>query len=288
MRGRNGPGLQHKPKNKPARGRSSLPSTSDEESGITNAEDVAELQRLIAEVRKEQKKPKKAKLASTPSVAELDDKEDEEEDNELEEEEQALRAMQHEDESSEGLDVAAEETTSRQDRTANEAQAMRALAAELSLPDFEQSFALQLEEGEEAFPANVEDDKLRESAFASLARRAVSEGRAELRRLKLPFARPHDFLAEMLKSDDHMARVKRRILFEQEKIRVVEARKAAARNRKRNKEVKKARAGQRSEQKAKASSLSASFRDRNNVNGNSKRLKKAARPGKSKRMKSGK
>lgn len=41
----------------------------------------------------------------------------------------------------------------------------------------------------------------------------------------MPHRRPDDYFAEMLKSDDHMARVKDKLLFEQKKMSAVEARK---------------------------------------------------------------
>jgi len=39
---------------------------------------------------------------------------------------------------------------------------------------------------------------------------------------KLPISRPDDFLAEMLKSDEHMAKIKSRILKQQLKIKSFE------------------------------------------------------------------
>ena len=44
-------------------------------------------------------------------------------------------------------------------------------------------------------------------------------------KMGLPHRRPTDFLAEMLKSDDHMARVKQRLVFEQQKMDAFEQRK---------------------------------------------------------------
>ena len=54
---------------------------------------------------------------------------------------------------------------------------------------------------------------------------AVTAARGELDRLGVPHRRPDDYFAEMLKSDDHMARVKDKLLFEQKKMSAVEARK---------------------------------------------------------------
>lgn len=49
--------------------------------------------------------------------------------------------------------------------------------------------------------------------------------RGELDRLGVPHRRPTDYFAEMLKSDDHMKRVKEKLLLEKQKITAVEHRK---------------------------------------------------------------
>ena len=54
---------------------------------------------------------------------------------------------------------------------------------------------------------DVHDDLQRETAFYQVALAAVKEGRLRLAKHKVPYKRPDDFFCDMLKSDDHMARV---------------------------------------------------------------------------------
>ena len=54
----------------------------------------------------------------------------------------------------------------------------------------------------------------------------------------MPISRPDDFFAEMLKSDEHMAKVKGRLLKQQTKIKTFEEKKARAENKKFHKALK--------------------------------------------------
>jgi rRNA-processing protein EBP2 len=58
----------------------------------------------------------------------------------------------------------------------------------------------------------VHDDIKREIAFYNLTRENVMKGMQILVQAKIPISRPDDFFAEMLKSDEHMAKVKSRLL----------------------------------------------------------------------------
>ncbi|EXJ84479.1 hypothetical protein A1O3_05147 [Capronia epimyces CBS 606.96] len=55
------------------------------------------------------------------------------------------------------------------------------------------------------------DDLTRELEFYRIAREAAVEGRTLLKKEKIPFTRPHDYFAEMVKSDEHMGKVKRKM-----------------------------------------------------------------------------
>jgi len=74
--------------------------------------------------------------------------------------------------------------------------------------------------------ADVHDDLKREVAFYDLAIASVAEARSRFKAAKIPFARPSDFYAEMVKTDDHMAKVKDRLIFESKKIEAFEKRKS--------------------------------------------------------------
>lgn len=73
--------------------------------------------------------------------------------------------------------------------------------------------------------AEVHDDLKREVAFYDLALAAVLKARTKFKEVDIPFARPDDFYAEMVKTDDHMGKVKDRLIYESKKIEAFEQRK---------------------------------------------------------------
>ncbi len=57
--------------------------------------------------------------------------------------------------------------------------------------------------------------------FASLYLQSLGAARAAIGKLEaagIPWRRPPDYYAEMVKSDDHMARVKEQLMYEQRQI----------------------------------------------------------------------
>ena len=69
-------------------------------------------------------------------------------------------------------------------------------------------------------------------------RENVMKGMEFLVQSRVPISRPDDFLAEMLKSDAHMASVKSRLLRQQAKIKSFEEKKQRAENKKFHKAIK--------------------------------------------------
>mmetsp|Transcript_20676 Transcript_20676/g.48556 ORF Transcript_20676/g.48556 Transcript_20676/m.48556 type:complete len:465 (+) Transcript_20676:116-1510(+) len=88
-------------------------------------------------------------------------------------------------------------------------------------PEYDEDFV-----GEENEYADVHDDIRRETAFHDLALEAATLARMECEEVGIPFSRPEDFFAEMIKSDDHMAKIKDRLIFETKKMEAVERRKS--------------------------------------------------------------
>ncbi|KAG7361935.1 rRNA processing protein EBP2 [Nitzschia inconspicua] len=78
----------------------------------------------------------------------------------------------------------------------------------------------------ESNPLDVHDDLKREVAFYNTALEAVHQARSMCKKENIPFSRPDDFFAEMVKTDDHMAKVKDRLIFETKKIEAVAQRKS--------------------------------------------------------------
>merc|ERR1711865_23832 len=75
-------------------------------------------------------------------------------------------------------------------------------------------------------PLDIHDDLKREVAFYNNALEAVTLAREKCEEVGLPFSRPEDFFAEMVKTDDHMARIKDRLIFENKKIEAVAQRRS--------------------------------------------------------------
>lgn len=71
----------------------------------------------------------------------------------------------------------------------------------------------------------AEDDLNRELMFYKACLSGVSKGRNKLEQLKIPYLRPQDYFAEMVKTDTHMERIRRSLEFEEEKMKIVEQRK---------------------------------------------------------------
>jgi len=81
-------------------------------------------------------------------------------------------------------------------------------------------------EREDGSVVSVHDDLKREVAFYNMALEAVHDGRKQCEDCNIPFSRPEDFFAEMVKTDDHMAMVKDRLIFEGKKMEAFEQRKS--------------------------------------------------------------
>jgi rRNA-processing protein EBP2 len=59
---------------------------------------------------------------------------------------------------------------------------------------------------------DIDDDLARELAFYQQSLTAVLDGRALLKKEGVPFSRPVDYFAEMVKSDEHMGRVRQKLV----------------------------------------------------------------------------
>lgn len=62
--------------------------------------------------------------------------------------------------------------------------------------------------------ADVSDDLNRELAFYAQSLSAVQEARKQLKAEGVPFTRPTDYFAEMVKADEHMAKIKAKLIDE--------------------------------------------------------------------------
>jgi len=95
--------------------------------------------------------------------------------------------------------------------------------------------------GAEGTRLDIHDDLKREVAFYNVALEGVFKARDEYKKTSVPFTRPADFFAEMVKTDDHMAKVKDRLIFEGKKIAAFELRKNNKESKLRAKETRAAK-----------------------------------------------
>ncbi|MES1920111.1 hypothetical protein MHBO_001827 [Bonamia ostreae] len=87
-------------------------------------------------------------------------------------------------------------------------------------------------------PVKVSDDLQNESKFRESAFKACEEALIKLKKHKVPIRRPSDFFAEMVKSDKHMLRIKKRALLETKAVQTIKSRQRRKENRKFSKKVK--------------------------------------------------
>ncbi|PNH11380.1 putative rRNA-processing protein EBP2 [Tetrabaena socialis] len=96
---------------------------------------------------------------------------------------------------------------------------------------------------------NVEDDLARELAFYS---QALSGAQVAIRRFEeagTPWLRPLDYYAEMVKTDNHMAKVKKQLMFEQQQIEAAEERRKQREAKQYGKQVQAAKVKERGAEK---------------------------------------
>ncbi|XP_044504636.1 probable rRNA-processing protein EBP2 homolog [Mangifera indica] len=96
---------------------------------------------------------------------------------------------------------------------------------------------------------DVNDDLKREASFYTQALEGTRHAFEKLQSMGLPFVRPADYYAEMIKTDAHMEKVKRRLLAEQKEIEEAEERKKAREAKKLAKEIQAQKTKERAKQK---------------------------------------
>ncbi|EPS58797.1 hypothetical protein M569_16016, partial [Genlisea aurea] len=96
---------------------------------------------------------------------------------------------------------------------------------------------------------DVNDDLTREVAFYTQALEGARRAFTKFQSAGLPFLRPSDYYAEMVKSDTHMEKVKVRLLSEKKKLEEAEERKKARVNKKMAKEIQSQKLKERAKQK---------------------------------------
>ncbi|CAI0404352.1 unnamed protein product [Linum tenue] len=96
---------------------------------------------------------------------------------------------------------------------------------------------------------DVNDDLAREMAFYTQALEGTRRAFEKFETMGLPFLRPPDYYAEMVKSDTHMQKVKSRLLAEKRNMEEAEERRKARESKKLSKEVQAQKQKERATQK---------------------------------------
>ncbi|DBB00534.1 TPA: hypothetical protein ACH3X3_002233 [Trebouxia sp. C0006] len=96
---------------------------------------------------------------------------------------------------------------------------------------------------------SVDDDLARELAFYNQALGAAQQAICKFEAAGTPWQRPPDYYAEMVKSDDHMAKVKQQLMHEQEQMEAVEQRQKQRETKKFSKAVQAERTKEKAQQK---------------------------------------
>lgn len=164
------------------------------------------------------------KLAASESESDINDDDSDEESDE--EEEAADEDEKDDEEEEEEEDIPLSDVDIDDDAdivphtklTINNMAALKDSLARIELPwskhSFQEHQSITSAEKTETEIKDIYDDTERELAFYKQGLDAVKQGRAALTKLKVPFSRPMDYFAEMIKSDEHMDKLKSKLLTE--------------------------------------------------------------------------
>ncbi|KAL6949556.1 hypothetical protein ACO0OE_001649 [Hanseniaspora uvarum] len=159
-------------------------------------------------------------VSESEEESEDDDEEDEEDEEDDDEEDEEDEEEDDDDEVDEGP---------REKVFANNQKALKKAFNRLRLPweatRFVEHQTLTTSAPIHTLVENIEDDTQRELAFYKASLEATSIAKKKLLQQKIAFHRPLDYFAEMLKTDDHMEKLKQRLIQEEsEKLARQEAR----------------------------------------------------------------
>jgi rRNA-processing protein EBP2 len=167
------------------------------------------------------------KLAESESESDINDDEDDEDDDDEEEdddEEDEKDIEDEEEEEEEDVPLSDVELDDDADvvpftkLTVNNMAALRDSLARIELPWTKHAFtehqSVVSADNTETSIKDIYDDTERELAFYKQGLDAVKQARTTLLKLKVPFSRPMDYFAEMVKSDEHMDKLKTKLLTE--------------------------------------------------------------------------
>ncbi|KAL2676665.1 hypothetical protein Neosp_010429 [[Neocosmospora] mangrovei] len=178
-----------------------------------NLEGIDDSDDSDSSIELEEKIPRKSKKNASPAAKKVADEEDDEEEEEEDDEDIPMSDLEDLD------DADKEDLIPHQRLTINNTTALLAALNRIAIPsDKSVPFAthqsvLAGSETSASIP-DVQDDLQRELAFYSQSLDAARQARKLLRAEGVPFSRPKDYFAEMVKEDAHMEKVKAKLVEE--------------------------------------------------------------------------
>ncbi|KAJ2478720.1 RRNA processing protein [Coemansia sp. RSA 2131] len=128
-------------------------------------------------------------------------------------------------------------------------EALTALLDEISQKKFKWIQRCDITSSEPIVVDKTEDDLDRELKFYQQGLEAAIQGKQEVLNAGVPFERPDDFFAEMVKSDAHMARIRDKLITQQKGIQNAEEAKKQRELRKYGKQIQQEKLKEREDQK---------------------------------------
>jgi rRNA-processing protein EBP2 len=173
---------------------------------------------IEAESREAKSKPPKGGQDGDDGDGSNEEEEEEEEQEEAEEEEEEEEDVALSDIDSDN-DLETPDVIPHQKLTIDNHAALTSLRNRIAIPINKMTFGehQSLTASEPVEIPDIDDDLNRELAFYKQAFDAAKKGRELLKKEKVPFERPSDYFAEMMKDDEHMGKVKSKLLEEAER-----------------------------------------------------------------------
>ncbi|KAI8641710.1 eukaryotic rRNA processing protein EBP2-domain-containing protein [Parasitella parasitica] len=165
-----------------------------------------------------------------PEAVAIEEEEDEDENEEEEEENDVDDEDENEDEDNDEEDSLSEDEENaqvkKQTRThrpkINDEAAMIRITEAFKLENLPWIETMTITSTKPVEVEDVENDMQRELAFYQQALEAAKLGRELVKKAGAEFSRPEDYFAEMLKSDEHMAKIRQKLLDESASIKASE------------------------------------------------------------------
>lgn len=194
------------------------------EEPVKESEDAKESEDDKDEEEDEEEGEKHLDLERLAQSESDEDDEDEDEDEEEDENQDGAEEPNEQEEKEEDVPLSDVEFDSdadvvpHQKLTTNNTKALRQSLQRIQLPwskhSFEEHVSVTSKTNTDEGIKDIYDDTERELAFYKQSLDGVNLAREQLKKLKIPFQRPLDYFAEMVKSDEHMDKIKGKLVTE--------------------------------------------------------------------------